>query len=123
MAGGLGWNFSGWWGCSPPPPPIKNLQARREGCKGVGFSLTGAVPTAFHTVEDLLLQFLPLRLLRGEALSLQLGLVFAAQDFAVLGVPQVRVQTGRVAEEGLVVAPLHHFTLLDKEKYGMKTRM
>lgn len=49
---------------------------------------TGAVPTAFNTVEDLLLQFLPLLLLLGQALSRRLGRVLAVvEDFAVLSVP------------------------------------
>lgn len=51
---------------------------------------TGAVPTALHTVEYLLLQFFPLLLLLGQALSWWFGRALAVvQDFAVLGVPQV----------------------------------
>lgn len=73
---------------------------------------TGAVPTAFHTVEDLLLQFPPLLLLLGQPLGLRLGRVLAAvQDSVVLGVPEVSVQAARGAEQSLVGASLCHFTL------------
>lgn len=78
---------------------------------------TGAVPTALHTVEDLLLQFSPLLLLLGQALRRRLQWALGVvQDFAVLGVPQVRIQAARGAEEGVVVAALCHFTLADRKR-------
>lgn len=62
--------------------------------------LTGAVPAALHTAEDIVLQFFPLLFLRGQALGGQLGRALAAvQYFAVLCVPQVCVQAARSAEE------------------------
>lgn len=77
----------------------------------------GAVPAALNTVEDLLLQFLPLLLLLGQALSRRLRRVLpAVEDFAVLSVPQVRIQAAWVAEEGVVAASLGHFTLTKKQK-------
>lgn len=83
---------------------------------------TGAVPTALHTVEDLLLQFFPLLLLLGQTLSRQLGRTLAAvQDFAVLGVPQVCVQAAWGAEECVVAASLCHFTLEEEKKKKKKS--
>lgn len=77
----------------------------------------GAVPTALHTVEDLLLQFLSLLLLLGKALGHRLaGALVAVQDFAVLGVPQVGVHAARGAEERFMVAALFHLTLSRQKK-------
>lgn len=77
----------------------------------------GAVPTALHTVEDLLLQFFPLLLLLGETLHWRLRRTLAVvQDFAILGVPQVCVQAARGGEEGVVIATLCHFTLAEKRR-------
>lgn len=78
---------------------------------------TGAVPTALHTVEDLLLQFLPLLLLLGQSLRRRLGRALAAvEDFAVLCVPQIGVHAAGGVEEGVVVATLCHFTLAEKRR-------
>lgn len=77
----------------------------------------GAVPAALNTVEDLLLQFLPLLLFLGQAFSRWLRRVLAAvEDFAVLSVPQVRIQAAWVVEEGVMAALLGHFTLTRKQK-------
>lgn len=76
----------------------------------------GAVPTALNTVEDLLLQFLPLLLLLRQPLSWRLERIHAVvEDFAVLSVPQVCVQAAWVAEQGVVVASLCHFTLIEHD--------
>lgn len=85
---------------------------------------TGAVPTALYTIEDLLLQFFPLLLLLGQALSRRLGRLLAiVEDFAVLSVPQVCVKAAWDAEEGVVVASLCHFTLAErKNKKSRKKR-
>lgn len=78
---------------------------------------TGAVPTALHAVQDLLLQFFPLLLLLGQVPGHQLGRAVAVvEDLVVLGVPQVAVQAARVAEEGVVVAALRHFTLVGRRE-------
>lgn len=87
---------------------------------GGSFLSTGAVPTALNTVEDLLLQFLPLLLPLGQALSRREQVLAAGEDFAVLGVPQVCVQAARHTEEGMVVAPLCHFTLAGGKKRAGK---
>lgn len=76
---------------------------------------TGAVPTALHTVQDLLLQLLPLLLLLGQTLGGRLGRALGAvQDFVVLGVPQICVQAARGVEEGAVAASLGHLALAGK---------
>lgn len=92
--------------CTPSPPslsPLQLLPPRKRPMTFVGegredrgaviwgeLLSAGAVATALHTVEDLLLQFLPLLLLLGQALWHRLA-SFAAvvEDPAVLGVPQV----------------------------------
>lgn len=50
----------------PFPPP---QTARDEVDMEVAPPLTGAVPAALYTVQDLLLQFLPLLLLLGQSLG------------------------------------------------------
>lgn len=78
---------------------------------------TGAVPTALHTVQDLLLEFLPLLLLLGQTLSRRLGRALAAvQDFAVLSVPQIGVQAARGVQESVVAASLAHLALKETSR-------
>lgn len=117
-------------GNQPPPssiPPLCSLQtAQTEGFQR-GPSVrdeetwqplsTGAVPTALHTVQDLLLQFLPLLLLLGQTLSRRLRRALAAvQDFAVLSVPQIGVQAARGVQEGVVAASLGHLALKETSR-------
>lgn len=71
-----------------PEYQCKTLKQTNIHCTA-GPSLAGAVPTALHTVEDLLLQFLPLLLFPGQPLALLVRLAIAVQDLAVLRVPQV----------------------------------
>ncbi len=74
-------------------------------------SSAGAVPAALHTVEDLLLQLLPLLLSLRLVLSCRLGTARGTRVSAVLCVPQVCVQTARRAQQSLMTAALQHLPL------------
>lgn len=128
--GGRGLGWKGGVGRGDASLPSSRLNAARtpadssvshlwgaDRCGDGRLLSTGAVPAALNTVEDLLLQFLPLLLLLRQALGRWLRRVLAViEEFAVLSVPQVSVQAARVAEEGVVATSLGHFTLAREQK-------
>lgn len=87
---------------------------------GLGMSSARAVPTALHTVHDLLLQFLAFLLFLWHALDCRLRLVSVRQNFAVLCVPQVGVQTALCVQESLMVATFCHLALCHMDENRKK---
>lgn len=72
----------------------------------------GAVAAALDVIEDLLLQFSPLLLFLGDVRRGRGPLcTVTVQHFAVLGLPEVPVQTPGGVQEGVMIAPLDHLPL------------
>lgn len=89
---------------------------------GLGMSSARAVPAALHTVHDLLLQFLAFLLFLWHALDCRLRLASVRQNFAVLCVPQVGVQTALCVQESLMVATFCHLPLCHMDEKRKKKK-